>query len=68
MATEVEAAKLLVYQAAWLADRKDVRFTKESSMAKLLPASGGTRRKRMRADSRGIRIHQDYPRRNITGT
>jgi len=35
MATEVEAARLLVYQAAWLADRKDVRFTKESSMAKL---------------------------------
>lgn len=35
MATEIEAARLLVYQAAWLADRKDVRFTKESSMAKL---------------------------------
>ena len=35
MATQVEAARLLVYQAAWLADRKDVRFTKESSMAKL---------------------------------
>ena len=30
MATEVEAARLLVYQAAWLADRKDVRFTRES--------------------------------------
>jgi len=26
---------LLVYQAAWLADKKDVRFTRESSMAKL---------------------------------
>jgi alkylation response protein AidB-like acyl-CoA dehydrogenase len=35
MATQVEAARLLVYQAAWLADRKDVRFTRESSMAKL---------------------------------
>ena len=35
MATQVEAARLLVYQAAWLADRKDARFTKESSMAKL---------------------------------
>src|SRR5690349_7489397 len=33
MATQVEAARLLVYQAAWLADKKDVRFTKESSMA-----------------------------------
>ena len=38
MATEVEAARLLVYQAAWLADKGDVRFTRESSMAKLLPA------------------------------
>ena len=35
MATEVEAARLLVYRAAWLADRGDVRFSKESSMAKL---------------------------------
>jgi alkylation response protein AidB-like acyl-CoA dehydrogenase len=35
MATQVEAARLLVYQAAWLADKKDVRFTRESSMAKL---------------------------------
>jgi len=35
MATQIEAARLLVYSAAWLADRKDVRFTKESSMAKL---------------------------------
>ena len=35
MATQVEAARLLVYQAAWLADKKDARFTRESSMAKL---------------------------------
>jgi alkylation response protein AidB-like acyl-CoA dehydrogenase len=35
MATEVEAARLLVYHAAWLADQKSVRFSKESSMAKL---------------------------------
>jgi alkylation response protein AidB-like acyl-CoA dehydrogenase len=35
MATQVEAARLLVYQAAWLADQKNVRFTRESSMAKL---------------------------------
>jgi hypothetical protein len=35
METQIEAARLLVYQAAWLADRKDVRFTRESSMAKL---------------------------------
>ncbi len=39
MATEIEAARLLTYQAAWLADRslagENVRFTRESSMAKL---------------------------------
>ena len=35
MATEVEAARLLVYQAAWHADQKSTRFTRESSMAKL---------------------------------
>ena len=39
MATEIAAARLLVYQAAWLADRSPagdgVRFTRESSMAKL---------------------------------
>ncbi len=35
MATEVEAARMLVYHAAWLADQKTVRFSKESSMAKL---------------------------------
>jgi len=35
MATEVEAARLLVYHAAWLADQETVRFSKESSMAKL---------------------------------
>ena len=35
MATEVEAARLLVYHAAWLADQKTVRFSKQSSMAKL---------------------------------
>jgi len=35
MATEVEAARALTYRAAWLADRGDVRYTKESAMAKL---------------------------------
>ncbi len=40
MATEIEAARLLTYQSAWLADRalsgdKSARFTRESSMAKL---------------------------------
>ena len=35
MATEVEAARVLTYRAAWLADRGDARHTKESAMAKL---------------------------------
>ncbi len=35
MATQVEAARMMVYHAAWLADQKDMRFTRESSMAKL---------------------------------
>jgi len=43
MATEIEAARLLVYHAAWLADRKSPRFTKESSMAKLYASEVGVR-------------------------
>ena len=40
MATEIAAARMLVYHAAWLADRSAagggaIRFTRESSMAKL---------------------------------
>ena len=35
MATQIEAARMLTYRAAWLADRGDARFTAESSMAKL---------------------------------
>ena len=40
MVTEISAARMLVYHAAWLADRSvatggEVRFTQESSMAKL---------------------------------
>jgi alkylation response protein AidB-like acyl-CoA dehydrogenase len=43
MATQVEAARLLVYQAAWLADQKDMRFTRESSMAKLFASEVAVR-------------------------
>jgi alkylation response protein AidB-like acyl-CoA dehydrogenase len=43
MATEIEAARLLVYHAAWLADQKSSRFTKESSMAKLYASEVGVR-------------------------
>ncbi len=35
MATEIEAARMLVLRAAWLKEQGDVRFTKEASMAKL---------------------------------
>jgi len=35
MATQIEAARLLTYQAAWLADQRDRKMTRESSMAKL---------------------------------
>jgi len=34
MATEIDAARLMIYRAAWLKDQK-VRFTKEAAMAKL---------------------------------
>ena len=55
MATEVEAARLLVYQAAWLADRKDVRFTRESSMAKLYAGEVACR-----ICDEGVQIHGGY--------
>jgi hypothetical protein len=42
MATQIEAARLLVYRAAWLADRKK-RFTKEASMAKLFASEVAVR-------------------------
>ena len=35
MATQIDAARMLTYRAAWLADCGDARFTRESSMAKL---------------------------------
>ncbi len=38
MATDIEAARLLTYRAAWLTDRHK-RHTKEASMAKLFAAS-----------------------------
>ena len=43
MATQVEAARLLVYQAAWLADRDSVRYSRESSMAKLFASEVAVR-------------------------
>jgi alkylation response protein AidB-like acyl-CoA dehydrogenase len=43
MATQVEAARLMVYRAAWLADRKHRRFSKEASMAKLFASEVAVR-------------------------
>ncbi|MGB2655223.1 MAG: acyl-CoA dehydrogenase family protein, partial [Candidatus Acidiferrum sp.] len=55
MATEVEAARLLVYQAAWLADRKNVRFTRESSMAKLFASEVA-----VRVANECVQVHGGY--------
>ena len=55
MATEVEAARLLVYQAASLADKKDVRFTRESSMAKLFASEVA-----VRVANECVQIHGGY--------
>ncbi len=55
METQIEAARLLVYQAAWLADRKDVRFTRESSMAKLFASEVA-----VSVANEGVQIHGGY--------
>jgi alkylation response protein AidB-like acyl-CoA dehydrogenase len=55
MATQVEAARLLVYQAAWLADQKSVRFTRESSMAKLFASEVA-----VRVANECVQIHGGY--------
>ena len=43
MVTEIDAARWMVYRAAWLADQNSPRFTKESSMAKLYASEVGVR-------------------------
>jgi alkylation response protein AidB-like acyl-CoA dehydrogenase len=48
MATEISAAQMLVYHAAWLADKSNangggIRFTRESSMAKLYASEAAVR-------------------------
>jgi alkylation response protein AidB-like acyl-CoA dehydrogenase len=55
MATEVAAARLLVYQAAWLADQKNVRFTRESSMAKLFASEVA-----VRVANECVQVHGGY--------
>jgi len=51
MATEIDAARLLTWRAAWMKDRK-MRHSKESSMAKLYASEVA-----MRAAVKGIQIH-----------
>ena len=55
MATEVEAARMLVYQAAWLADQGSSRFTRESSMAKLFASEVA-----VRVANECVQIHGGY--------
>jgi butyryl-CoA dehydrogenase len=54
MATEIDAARLLAYRAAWLKDRK-APHSKESAMAKLYASEAA-----MRAGVKGIQIHGGY--------
>jgi alkylation response protein AidB-like acyl-CoA dehydrogenase len=55
MATDVEAARLLVYQAAWLADQGKSRFTREASMAKLFASEVA-----VRVANECVQIHGGY--------
>ena len=61
MATEIEAARLLTYQAAWLADQAlastngQSRFTRESSMAKLYAGEVA-----VRVANEAVQIHGGY--------
>jgi alkylation response protein AidB-like acyl-CoA dehydrogenase len=55
MATEVEAARLLVYQAAWLADQGKGRYTREASMAKLFASEVA-----VRVANECVQIHGGY--------
>jgi len=54
MATELEAARLLVLRAAWLKDQGQ-RFTKEAAMAKLFASEAA-----VRACYKAIQIHGGY--------
>jgi alkylation response protein AidB-like acyl-CoA dehydrogenase len=61
MATQIEAARLLTYRAAWLADRAtasgdaDARITRESSMAKLYAGEVA-----VRVANEAVQIHGGY--------
>jgi hypothetical protein len=62
MATQIEAARLLTYRAAWLADRAiadgagdQSRITRESSMAKLYAGEVA-----VRVANEAVQIHGGY--------
>jgi acyl-CoA dehydrogenase len=52
MATELDAARLLVYRAAWTKDRGDGRVTREAAMAKLYATEAA-----QRIVDRAVQIH-----------
>jgi len=54
IATEIDAARLLTWRAAWMKDRK-MRHSKESSMAKLYASETA-----MRSAVKGVQIHGGY--------
>lgn len=54
MATEIDAARLLVYRAAWLKDNKRP-FGKESAMAKLFAAETA-----MKTTTKAVQVHGGY--------
>jgi alkylation response protein AidB-like acyl-CoA dehydrogenase len=54
MATEIDAARLLVYRAGWMKDRGD-RVTKESAMAKLFASEMA-----VRVADHALQIHGGY--------
>ena len=54
MATEIEAARLLTYRAAFLKDKGE-RYTTEAAMAKLFASEAA-----MKATTKGIQIHGGY--------
>jgi acyl-CoA dehydrogenase len=52
MATELDAARLLVYRSAWLKDQGTERLTRESAMAKLFATEAA-----QRIVDRAVQIH-----------
>jgi len=55
MATQIEAARALTFQAAWLADRGEGRYTKEACMAKLFAGEAA-----VRVANEGVQIFGGY--------